>query len=280
MDYKEQLKIIQASSAWNRMQGILLIVPTELDQRDLVSSRLSHTLEVMEIGEQVADVFSLDVEMVRLIGAVHDIAHLPYGHYSEQVIACKLFPCKGLSVNHNENGPEIYASLVGHKNVDTAVVCGIREHRSVDRFHSTLESWAVAHADEIATLISDIRDGLSLPTNGGSHLDECEVVLALEGTILAGKAIDEWARILITQLILDKNNCRISWNRVLGEVFTKLNELRAKVHSHPWVKAEELQIVDRLRICFQSKEQEGFTPQEVIHSFLLHATEPDMFQFV
>ena len=83
---------IQNSREWRRLQGIY--------QFDVGSSyehenRLTHTVDVQNVAERIARGINLDrhsVDLARSIAAIHDIGHMPFGHWGERAAAAKLKP--------------------------------------------------------------------------------------------------------------------------------------------------------------------------------------------
>lgn len=67
---------------------------------DHFRNRLTHTLEVSQIGRTVAAALSLNTELVEALALVHDIGHPPFGHAGERKLD-ELMRARGGRFNHN-----------------------------------------------------------------------------------------------------------------------------------------------------------------------------------
>lgn len=259
----------------------MLLVPTEMYKVPNSSNRLTHTEQVMAIAAAIAHKLDLDADLTKLIAAVHDIGHLPYGHYAEKLICRRLFPGRGLRAKHEENGAQVYSRIVTRQNVDPDcyVVGGIREHREIAGSHSTPESDAVAHADDLASTISNIQDGLTLPAEEGCEVRLEEINAKLSGRLLKETPLDHWGELFVSELYRKRPTGAIARSRKLEEAVGNLRLAAKRLVGHSWIRAKPLDIEGRLRRFFDQKCSKGMGPQQVIDEFLLTMTERDLAEF-
>ena len=127
---------------------------------DHFRTRLTHTLEVAQIGRTLARALRLNEDLVEAIALGHDLGHTPFGHTGERVLN-KLHPN---GFNHNEQSIRV-VDILEHKdekiglNLTYEVREGILNH-SGEKISETLEGQLVKYADRIAYINHDIDDAI------------------------------------------------------------------------------------------------------------------------
>jgi dGTPase len=145
---------------------------------DHYRTRLTHTIEVSQIGRTVARALSLNEDLVESLSLSHDLGHPPFGHLGEEVLNEQLFDHGGF--NHNRQSLRIvehledrYAAFPG-LNLSWEVREGIAKHsgpidvRTAPEFaeyepelQPPLEAQMIDLVDEIAYNHHDVDDGLT-----------------------------------------------------------------------------------------------------------------------
>ena len=173
-EYDRQ-RIVQARS-FRRLAGKTQVFTSR--ESDHFRSRLTHTIEVVQIAREVARALHLNEQLVEALALVHDIGHPPFGHAGERALD-KCLQAHGLRFDHNLHALRIvehfenwYAAHRG-LNLTLGVREGIVKH-SRDYTEAQypelapyflglrppIEAQVIDLADEIAYLTADLDDGV------------------------------------------------------------------------------------------------------------------------
>ena len=195
---------------------------------DLFRTRLTHSLEVAQIGRTIARILQLNEDLVEAVALAHDLGHTPFGHAGQDALNACMREHGGFE--HNLQSlrvvdllEERYAEFDG-LNLTFETREGILKHCSLpnaeklgelgERFRQkrqpSLEAQVANLADEIAYNNHDVDDGLrsgliTLEQLAGvrifaRHLDE---VRAKYPGLNGRRVITETVRRIINTLILD-----------------------------------------------------------------------------
>lgn len=174
-DYARDRDRVVHSRAFRRLEAKTQVFTTRFS--DHFRNRLTHTLEVAQIGRTVAGVLGLNSDLVEALALVHDIGHPPFGHAGERQLDLRMRE-HGDSFNHNlhalyivEKFEQRYLDFPG-LNLTFEVREGIIKHSrdySPAQFpelaeyllgeRPPLEAQLIDLVDEIAYNTADLDDG-------------------------------------------------------------------------------------------------------------------------
>ena len=141
---------------------------------DYYRTRLTHTLEVAQIGRTIARALGLNENLVEAICLAHDLGHTPFGHAGQDILHNLMKEHGGFEhnkqsfriVTHLENPYPNFKGL----NLTYEVLEGISKHNTeyqmpdgspfIKEGQSSLEAQIANIADEIAYNNHDVDDGL------------------------------------------------------------------------------------------------------------------------
>ncbi len=180
-EYQRDRDRIVHSSAFRR-----LVYKTQVflnHEGDLFRTRMTHSLEVAQLGRSIARALQLNEDLVEAIALAHDLGHTPYGHVGQDALnACmeghggfehnlqslrvvdqleERYPdFDGLNLTfETREGILKHCSRVNAEQIDAAEPGGVAR-RFLDRSQPSLEAQLCNLADEIAYNAHDIDDGV------------------------------------------------------------------------------------------------------------------------
>ena len=131
-------------------------------------TRLTHTLNVVQIGRSIARYLSLNETLTEAICLGHDVGHSPFGHTGEDALSAYVAG----EWLHSEQGVRIF-EILEPQNLTWEVLDGIRAHSwKIEDGPSTPEGWVCRFADRIAYLAHDVEDAMRAGVIGYEDIPE------------------------------------------------------------------------------------------------------------
>jgi dGTPase len=175
-EYARDRDRIIHSRAFRRLEAKTQVFTARFS--DHFRNRLTHTLEVSQIGRTVARALSLNTELVEALSLVHDIGHPPFGHAGERKLD-ELMRTRGGHFDHNLHALRIveqfehryldFAGLNLSFEVREGIVKHSRDYSAAEHpelseylveLRPPLESQLIDWVDEIAYNTADVDDAL------------------------------------------------------------------------------------------------------------------------
>jgi dGTPase len=128
---------------------------------DHFRTRLTHTLEMMQISRTIARSLGLNEDLTEAIALGHDLGHTPFGHTGEAAIS-RALSAYGRTFRHNEHSLRVVDKLErggAGLNLTIEVRDGILNHTGEGQ-PSTREGEIVRIADRVAYVNHDVDDAL------------------------------------------------------------------------------------------------------------------------
>lgn len=217
---------------------------------DLFRTRLTHSIEVAQIGRTIARLLHLNEDLVEAVALAHDLGHTPFGHAGQDALNACMREHGGFE--HNLQSlrvvdllEERYAEFEGlnltfearegilkHCSLANAEKLGAVGERFLNKQQPSLEAQIANLADEIAYNNHDVDDGLRSGLITLEQLSEVQIfarhlaeVRAKYPTLQGRRVVTETVRRIINTLILDlvdttRRNVENSGVQTLAEVRT------------------------------------------------------------
>jgi len=170
-DFERDRDRIIHCSAFRRLEGKTQVFTPGLD--DYYRTRLTHSIEVAQIGRTIAKELRLNITLTEAICLAHDLGHSPFGHAGETILNRLMAEFGGFE--HNRQSLRI-VDLLEHPYPDFAGLnlmhetrLGLAKHRSpydspqngtFAEPNCSLEGQVADIADRIAVNSHDLEDGM------------------------------------------------------------------------------------------------------------------------
>jgi len=159
------------------------------DEGDYYRTRLTHTLEVAQIGRTIARALNVNEDLVETICLAHDLGHPPFGHAGEETLN-ELAKAHG-GFNHNHQSYRVVTQLERRYpafpglNLTRETLRGLAKHETSYNLSrlagldpnakGSLEAQIANATDELAYNAHDLDDGLNSGLITPDMLNELEI---------------------------------------------------------------------------------------------------------
>ncbi len=208
-------------------------------EHDHYRTRLTHTLEVTQIGRTIARSLMLNEDLTEAIALGHDLGHTPFGHAGERVLQA----CYDPNFTHCKQSLRVVDKLEA-LNLTYEVRDGILKHAGAD-LAETPEGRIVKFADRIAYINHDIDDAIR-----AGILTTSDIPLFLRQTL--GERHGERINTMVRGVVQASRNGEIRMEKELYEATMALRAfLFDRVYTNPEAKGEEERACSMLEHMFE-----------------------------
>ncbi|WP_195262896.1 dGTP triphosphohydrolase [Clostridium sp. 1001275B_160808_H3] len=144
---------VMYSKPFRRLSGKTQIFLAGKD--DHTRTRLTHTLQVSQIGRTIARAVGVDEILVESIALAHDIGHTPFGHVGERILDKIMRGCYPIreynlpeilkgneGFKHNYQGVRVATNLYSYLNLTDYTLWGILNHSGLKYDKCKMKSFA------------------------------------------------------------------------------------------------------------------------------------------
>lgn len=193
-DFQRDRDRVIHSSAFRRLEYKTQVFINH--EGDLFRTRLTHSLEVSQVGRSVASALNLNIDLVEAICLAHDLGHTPFGHVGQDELNHSLKEAGFDGFEHNLQSLRIvdyleerYADFDGlnltfetregilkHCSLKNAETLGELGKRFLNKKNPSLEAQLANVADELAYNHHDLDDGLRANLITLEQLEEVAII--------------------------------------------------------------------------------------------------------
>jgi dGTPase len=249
---------------------------------DLFRTRLTHSIEVAQIGRSIARALNLNEDLTEAVALAHDLGHTPFGHAGQDALNECMREYGGFE--HNLQSlrvvdvlEERYAEFPGlnltfearegilkHCALPKARELGELGRRFIEKRQPSLEAQLVNLADEIAYNNHDVDDGLRSGLITVEQLQEVGLFAGQHREVMARypqlpgrRAVHETVRRMIGRVVTDV--IEVSRERIAAAGVTSIEEVRTQpqelIGYGPEVREASLALKRFLRAHLYSHER-------------------------
>lgn len=240
---------------------------------DLFRTRLTHSLEVAQIGRAIARNLNLHEDLIEAIALAHDLGHTPFGHAGQDQLNECMHEYGGFEhnlqslrvVDHLEQRYadfdglnltfEVREGILKHCSLPNARLLGEVGERFLNKQQPSLEAQVANLADEIAYNNHDVDDGLRSGLITMEQLEQVQLFAEQHALVqqrypdLTGRRlIHETVRRMIHILVTDL--CEQSRRNIAAHAPKTLDDVRnlpPLIGFSPAIEAQQLELKRFLR---------------------------------
>ncbi len=229
-DFERDRDRIIHSTAFRRLEGKTQVFTPGIN--DYYRTRLTHSIEVSQIGRTIAKALGLNESLTEAICLAHDLGHSPFGHAGEKALSGLMADFGGFE--HNLQSLRIvdllehpYPDFMG-LNLMYETRLGLARHRSpydepgpdiFEESNCSLEGQVANIADRIAYNCHDLEDGMKAGLLDREAMRETGLFADAEERIGADK-LDDWTvrRTRTAKAIMDVlvSDCISTSSEIIG----------------------------------------------------------------
>ncbi len=204
---------------------------------DYYRTRLTHTLEVSQIGRTISVALRLNENLTEAIALGHDLGHTPFGHAGERALD-SVYPDGFKHYSHSLRVVDVIEKKGEGLNLTAEVRNGIERHTSGEQAF-TLEGRVVRLADRIAYINHDIDDAVHAKV-----LSDDDIPLDIKKCL----GFDKGERInTLVKSCVDNSEDDICLGVDVQQAFDELHTFMYKnVYTNPECKSEESKAIDMI----------------------------------
>ena len=202
-------------------------------------TRMTHTLNVTQIGRSIAKTLGLNPDLTEAICLGHDVGHSPFGHTGEEVLNDMLDG----GWSHSENSVKML-SIIEPLNLTKETINGIEKHPwKYEEPPFTNEGLICRYADRIAYLSHDVEDAIR-----AGVLNERQIPKSITSEL--GSPGKTWINSLISGIFKASSEGNLSMDDEFLNIMNNLREFMfEKVYLRDETKkerAEAKKVVEKL----------------------------------